>query len=116
MTRAANAPLVTASGISMARLQARVAVSQSSLGMASRMVCRAFWGQGRSALIQGNGAPVDDGMTRDCVKAVVVTPRGMSFDASSGAVSEARRDAGAMGISSYEALGRRCARRNAAAP
>lgn len=37
ITRAAKAPEATASGMSMARLHARVAVSQSWLGMASRM-------------------------------------------------------------------------------
>lgn len=38
MTRAANDPPVTASGMSIARLHARVAVSQSRAGMASRIV------------------------------------------------------------------------------
>lgn len=38
MTRAAKEPLVTVSGMSIARLHARVAVSQSWAGMASRIV------------------------------------------------------------------------------
>lgn len=38
MTRAVNAPPVTALGMSIARLHALVAVSQSSFGMASRIV------------------------------------------------------------------------------
>ena len=42
ITRAANAPLVTLVGISIARLQARVADSQSSCGIESRIICRAF--------------------------------------------------------------------------
>jgi hypothetical protein len=42
ITLAANAPLVTALGMSIARLHALVAVSQSSFGIDSRMVCRAF--------------------------------------------------------------------------
>lgn len=46
ITRAAKDPLVIASGISIARLHARVAVSQSRAGIASRIVWRAVYARG----------------------------------------------------------------------